>query len=141
MLGIRVVKAFSGKRRRPASSSRATRAFLRIKESMYTWMAWFHSTTRLFDGLMYVMVLVMGGLFIHSGRIAAADLVAYMLYANMLLAAVRRMVEFTEQFQRGRDGHRAVCGGDGRAGGDPGRARRGGHRHRQGGSDLRPREL
>ena len=101
LLGIRVVKAFSGEKEEARKFQQGNQGFLRIKESMYTWMAWFHSTTRLFDGLMYVMVLVMGGLFIHSGRIAAADLVAYMLYANMLLAAVRRMVEFTEQFQRG----------------------------------------
>ena len=101
LLGIRVVKAFSGEKEEARKFQQGNQGFLRIKESMYTWMAWFHSTTRLFDGLMYVMVLVMGGLFIHGGRIAAADLVAYMLYANMLLAAVRRMVEFTEQFQRG----------------------------------------
>ena len=101
LLGIRVVKAFSGEGQEARKFQKGNQGFLRIKQSMYTWMAWFHSTTRLFDGLMYAMVLVMGGLFIHSGRIAAADLVAYMLYANMLLAAVRRMVEFTEQFQRG----------------------------------------
>ena len=35
------------------------------------------------------------------GRITAADLVAYLLYVTTLLASVRRLVEFTESFQRG----------------------------------------
>ena len=101
LLGIRVVKAFAGEQQEERKFRRGNEGFLRIKENMYTWMAWFHATTRLFDGLMYLMVLVLGALFIRGGQITAPDLVAYMLYVNMLLAAVRRIVEFTEQFQRG----------------------------------------
>jgi len=39
-----------------------------------------------------------------KGKITAADLVAYLLYVTTLLASVRRIVEFTEQFQRGMTG-------------------------------------
>ena len=38
------------------------------------------------------------------GRINPADLVAYLLYVSMLLNSIRRIVEFTEQFQRGMTG-------------------------------------
>ena len=64
-------------------------------------MAAFQTTTRLFDGLMYLVVIVAGGLFLMNGVISAGDFVAYMLYVSTLLATIRRIIEFAEQFQRG----------------------------------------
>ncbi|MBP5385085.1 MAG: ATP-binding cassette domain-containing protein, partial [Lachnospiraceae bacterium] len=59
---------------------------------------------RLFDGLMYEVVIVAGGLFLIHRVISAGDLVAYILYVSTLIATLRRIVEFTEQFQRGMTG-------------------------------------
>lgn len=67
-------------------------------------MAAFNTTVKLFDGLMYLVVLVAGGIFMVNGRIAAGDLVAYMLYVSTLIATIRRIIEFAEQFQRGMTG-------------------------------------
>lgn len=39
-----------------------------------------------------------------KGLIAPADLVAYTLYVTTLLATIRRIIEFAEQFQRGMTG-------------------------------------
>ena len=36
-----------------------------------------------------------------QGHIMPADLVAYTLYVTTLLATIRRIIEFAEQFQRG----------------------------------------
>ena len=63
-------------------------------------MAGFQSTIRLFDGIMYIAVVIAGAIFMIYGRINPADLVAYLLYVTMLLNSIRRIVEFTEQFQR-----------------------------------------
>ncbi len=71
---------------------------------MYRAMAGFQSTTRLFDGIMYVAVLVIGTMFMIQHKISSGDLVAYLLYITTLLTTVRRIVEFTEQFQRGMTG-------------------------------------
>ena len=38
------------------------------------------------------------------GAISAGDLVAYVLYVSTLIATIRRIVEFAEQFQRGMTG-------------------------------------
>ena len=67
-------------------------------------MAAFNTSTRLFDGLMYLVVIVAGGLFLVYGRIDPGDLVAYLLYVTTLIATIRRIVEFAEQFQRGMTG-------------------------------------
>lgn len=67
-------------------------------------MAQFGTSNRIFDGLMYIVIVVGGALFIKAGRLSAADFMAYLLYANVLLNSIRRIVEFTEQFQRGMTG-------------------------------------
>ena len=53
---------------------------------------------------MYLVVILAGGLSLVNGRITAGDLVAYMLYVTTLIATIRRIVEFAEQFQRGMTG-------------------------------------
>ena len=49
-------------------------------------MAAFNTSTRLFDGLMYLVVILAGGLSLVNGKITAGDLVAYMLYVTTLIA-------------------------------------------------------
>nr|WP_243108483.1 ABC transporter ATP-binding protein [Maliibacterium massiliense] len=104
LLGIRVVKSFANERIEEEKFAQGNDAFLRIKKLAYKYMALFNSGTRLFDGLMYVGVLVVGALFMMQGKINASDLIAYLLYITTLLTSIRRIVEFTEQFQRGMTG-------------------------------------
>ncbi|MDR3287947.1 MAG: ABC transporter ATP-binding protein/permease [Peptococcaceae bacterium] len=104
LLGIRVVKSFANEDMERDKFAADNLGFLDIKKRQYRYMAAFQGTTRIFDGIMYVVVVSVGALFILQGRITAADYIAYLLYVVMLLAAVRRIVEFTEQFQRGMTG-------------------------------------
>ena len=99
--GIRVVKSFANEELEKARFAEGNRAFLNVKRVMYHNMAGFHSVTRMFDGLMYILVVMAGALFMIRRRITASDLVAYLLYVTTLLASIRRLVEFTEQYQRG----------------------------------------
>ena len=99
--GIRVVKSFANEELEKAKFAEGNARFLRIKRGMYHSMAGFHSVTRLFDGVMYIIGVVLGGIYMIHGQITAADLIAYLLYVTTLLASIRRIVEFMEQFQRG----------------------------------------
>ena len=54
-------------------------------------------------------MIVAGGLFLIWGKIDPGDLVAYMLYVTTLIATIRRIVEFAEQFQRGMTGIERFC--------------------------------
>lgn len=104
LLGQRVVKAFAGEQIEIEKFSRDNARFLGIKKDTYFYMGLFKAATLIFEGLMYLTVLVGGGLFLLRGRIMPPDLVIYVLYVNMLIATIRRVVEFTEQFQRGMTG-------------------------------------
>ena len=99
--GIRVVKSFANEDMEKEKFAGRNAVFLRIKKGMYRNMAGFHSVTRLFDGIMYILVVVLGAVFMLDGRITAAEYVAYLLYVQTLLTSIRRFVEFTEQMQRG----------------------------------------
>ena len=101
---MRVVKSFANESIEEEKFSQGNGRFLDIKKEQYFYMAGFNSMTRIFDGLMYVAVLVAGALFMIAGRITAGDLMAYLLYVTALLTSIRRIVEFTEQFQRGMTG-------------------------------------
>lgn len=104
LLGVRVVKSFANEEIEEEKFKAGNEGFLDVKKEAYRYMAGFQSTTRLFDGIMYIAVVVAGSLFMMKGIITPPDLMAYLLYVVMLLASVRRIVEFTEQFQRGMTG-------------------------------------
>ena len=104
LLGQRVVKAFATEAQENEKFEEGNQAFQTIKKKTYHAMAAFNTSTRLFDGLMYLVVIIAGGLFLVYDRINAGDLVAYVLYVSTLIATIRRIVEFAEQFQRGMTG-------------------------------------
>lgn len=104
LLGNKVVRAFANEKMEIDKFNHDNQEFLKIKRQTYRYMAAFQNTIRIFDGLMYVVVIVAGGIFMVRGLIAPADLVAYTLYVTTLLATIRRIIEFAEQFQRGMTG-------------------------------------
>ncbi len=104
LLGNKVVRAFANEKVEIEKFREGNQEFLRIKKMGYRYMAAFQSTVRFFDGIMYVIVIMAGGLFMLKELITSADLVAYILYVTTLLATIRRIIEFAEQFQRGMTG-------------------------------------
>ncbi|UYO64693.1 ABC transporter ATP-binding protein/permease [Acetobacterium wieringae] len=104
LLGIRVVKSFANETIEELKFEAGNSQFLEIKKKTYRYFAGFQTTTRLFDGLMYLLVMVCGGIFMIYGAINPGDYVAYLMYVTTLLTSIRRIVEFAEQFQRGMTG-------------------------------------
>ncbi len=104
LLGMRVVQSFANEELENEKFGEGNKEFLRLKKRQYRVMAGFHITTRMLDGLMNIAVVIIGALYLAAGKIDAGDYLSYLLYINMLLAAIRRLVEFTEQFQRGMTG-------------------------------------
>lgn len=104
LLGIRVVKSFANEEIEEEKFAKGNQDFLKVKRKSYLYMAGFQSTTRFFDGLMYITVVAIGAIFVVYKIINPADLVAYLLYVTTLITSVRRIVEFSEQFQRGLTG-------------------------------------
>lgn len=104
LLGIRVVKSFANEEIEQEKFEKGNQGFLDIKRRVYRYMGGFQSTTRFFDGLMYIIIVVIGALFLRNGTLTAPDFIAYLLFVGTLLNSIRRIVEFAEQFQRGMTG-------------------------------------
>lgn len=104
LLGVRVVKSFANEEIEEEKFAKGNLRFLDLKAISYKYMAGFNTSNRLSEGLMYIIIVCAGSLFIKGGTLTAADFTAYLLYANVLLTSIRRIVEFLEQWQRGMTG-------------------------------------
>jgi ATP-binding cassette subfamily B protein len=102
--GIRVVKSFSNEDIEQRKFDRGNEQFLKTKEDSYSIMGQFFSGNQLLQGILYISVLVLGGIFLGRGQISTSDLIAYILFINVFLNPIDRLVNFTEAFQRGMSG-------------------------------------
>ncbi len=101
LLGIRVVKSFANESIEQEKFEKGNIRFLDIKKNMYKAMAGFHSIIRLFDGFMYITVIILGAVFLSKSLISIGQFTAFVLLVSTLLTSIRRIVEFTEQFAKG----------------------------------------
>ena len=101
LLGIHVVKSFAGEEKEEKRFEKGNLSYFDIKARMYRLMGAFHGVSRLFDGIMYILTVIVGSVFMLKGKINAADLIAYLMYVTTLFASVRSILQFAEQFYRG----------------------------------------
>lgn len=99
--GIRVVKSFSNEHLENKKFQKGNEEFLETKEDSYGVMGRFFSMNGFFQGVLYLSVVLFGGIFISTGEIQTSDLVIYILYINIFLNPIDKLVNFTEQYQRG----------------------------------------
>ena len=104
LLGIKVVKSFANEDVEKEKFTYENNKFLGIKKRYYKSMAGFNTINRVFDGLMYLILIASGGYFLMKREIGPEDLIVYVMFIQSLLATVRRIIEFTEQFQKGMTG-------------------------------------
>ncbi|MGE4353888.1 MAG: ABC transporter ATP-binding protein [Oscillospiraceae bacterium] len=104
LLGQKVVKAFTGEDTEIDRFEGDNQTFFDIKRETYRYMAQFQTSTKVFEGAMYLIVILFGGYLAVQGRLTAGDLVAYIMYVTTLITTIRRIIEFAEQFQRGMTG-------------------------------------
>ncbi|EGW36323.1 ABC transporter ATP-binding protein [Desulfosporosinus sp. OT] len=99
--GIRVVKSFANETVECEKFNKSNQAFLSSKMETYKTMGNFHAWNSFFEGLLYVVVIVSGGLFIAEGSLKITDLAVYVLYINIFINPIDVLIDFTEQFQKG----------------------------------------
>ena len=99
--GIRVVKSFANEAVESEKFSKSNQAFLLSKIETYKTMGNFHAWNSFFEGMLYVVVIVSGGVFIAEGSLKITDLAIYVLYINIFINPIDVLINFTEQFQKG----------------------------------------
>ena len=102
--GMRVSRAYSGEEHENEKFDGANALFIRAKDAAYRAMAWFNGGTTFLTDMLYLVVLLAGGLFFFAGRIDAGSFAAFLLYMNVFLKPVNRFVAMIEQLQNGMTG-------------------------------------
>ncbi len=103
--GIRVVKSFANEEEEIIKFKEGNKRYGESKKQTYKYMAGFLSTMGALTTLVTVGAIVVGALFIASGNIAVGDLLTFVLYINNFVEPVRKLINFTEQFQDGMTGY------------------------------------
>lgn len=107
--GIRVSKAYTADEHENKKFNVANENLKTSRAGAYRSMGIFQSGMTLFMDLLYLVVLVSGGLFFFYGKINAGEFAAFLLYISMFLKPVNKLVAFYEQLQEGMTGFRRFC--------------------------------
>lgn len=103
--GIRAVKSFGNEEMEMEKFRDGNERFVESRKKSYWYMAWFHSVLSAMTTMVTVVVLVGGAYFITTGQVEVTDLVTYLLYINNFTEPVKKLMNFTEQFQSGWSGY------------------------------------
>lgn len=106
LAGIRVVQSFANEDVERRKFGKSNQAFLHSKDANYSCMGNFMGWNRFFQGMMYLVTLVFGGLLIARGKMNAGDLAMYALYIGIFVSPIQILVELIEMMQKGFSGFR-----------------------------------
>ena len=104
LAGIRVVKSFANETVEQEKFQKANVSFLSSKKHSYHAFGRFQSGNLYFQGILFTVILVFGGIFIAQGTLNAPDLALYALYINIFINPITILVNFMEVFQKGMAG-------------------------------------
>lgn len=103
-LGISVVKSFANEQIEKDKFKLDNNKFVDIKKDRYFDMAGFFMINEIFSGLMYAILIFLGGYFVLNKKISPGDLIAFVMYLNMLVTTIERLINFTDVYQAGATG-------------------------------------
>ena len=116
MSGIRVSKAYDAKKGETENFGAVNANYLDARCEVSRALGGFQSVMAFCSDFLYWIILVAGGLFVilsqGSNGIFSLDyveLVTFMLYVNVFLQPLRKLVGFVEQYQNGMSGFSHFC--------------------------------
>lgn len=103
--GIRVVKSFANEEIEMDKFKAGNDRFVESKKESYKYMGLYHSGLGAFTTLISVIVIAAGAAFITFQMISITDLITFLLYINNFTEPIKKLINFTEQFQNGASGY------------------------------------
>ncbi|MCI9263563.1 MAG: ABC transporter ATP-binding protein [Oscillospiraceae bacterium] len=102
--GIRTAQAFANEAEEKRKFNESNHQFRDAKRDHYKAMAIYHSGMELCMGLLPVLVIAAGGVFLIRGELDYVDLVTFSLYVTTFITPIRKLSAFVEQFMQGMAG-------------------------------------
>ena len=103
--GVRVVKSFGNEEIEKEKFDKGNQAFLESKKNSYMCMGGYHAGLGAFTTLITIIVVVAGAIFLTKGSLKVSDFVTFIMYISTFTEPVKKLINFTEQFQNGISGY------------------------------------
>ena len=103
--GVRAVKSFGNESIELEKFRSGNERFVESKRRSYWYMGWYHSGLGALTTLVSIVVLLVGTALITTDRMAVTDLVTFLLYISNFTEPIKKLINFTEQFQNGYTGY------------------------------------
>ena len=107
--GMRVVKSFAAEDYERSRFAASNDAYLASKSRTYRAMGTFVAMSSTLSGMLYTVVIVLGGYLVARGDLAVGDLAIFALYIGILATPIETLINCTETFQKAAAGFRRFC--------------------------------
>ena len=102
--GMNVTKSFCTEELELEKFDKSNKLFKSVREYAYSVMGQYFSGMSFLIDILGLVSLIAAGYFTFTGKITLGDFTAYLLYVNMFVQPISRLVSFTEQYQNGMTG-------------------------------------
>ncbi|MCD4753802.1 MAG: ABC transporter ATP-binding protein/permease [Anaerolineaceae bacterium] len=102
--GVRVAKSYTNEGYEIERFNIGNGLFRLAKKKAYKRMATFMTGMGFLISFLNVLVLVLGGVFAYRNIITIGELTGFLLYINLVMQPIRRLTNFTQQFEQGMNG-------------------------------------
>ena len=107
--GIRETKAYAAEAHEICKFKNTNLLFQKYRAEAMKAIGSFDSIMTLLQDILYLTIVLVGGLFLYNGRLSAADFTAFLLYISMFLNPIQRFVALFQQLQEGMSGFSRFC--------------------------------
>ncbi len=108
LTGIRVTRAYTNDAHENKKFQKFNDSYQKARNRAYKVMGEFSASMGFSTDVLYLVVLVAGGIFFFRGAIDAGEFTMFLLYINSFLSPVRRLISFFEQYQNGMTGFERI---------------------------------
>lgn len=100
LAGMRMVKSFANEETERFKFRASNNRYLSSKENMYHAMGVYTATYGLLSGVLYVIVVLLGGWLVAQGQLQAVDMATFALYISLFCTPLETLVNSAETYQK-----------------------------------------
>ncbi len=102
--GIRETKAYAAEHYETCKFRDTNKLFVKYRGDAMQSLGFFDSVMQFLSDLLYLVIILIGGLFLYKGEILPSEFTAFILYVSMFLNPIQRFVALFQQLQEGMSG-------------------------------------
>ncbi len=99
--GIRVVKSFNNEKYEEKKFKKNNNYYVDARKFFFKNMGAYTAGNNFMQGLMYIVVFGVGSMLVVKGSVEPTDIVLFLLYINLFLEPIKKLINFNELYQKG----------------------------------------